>query len=115
MIYTVTINDDCYQFEKEFPVHVLVDYYLELPKAFTPNDDKENDIFYAETKNIAGFEFKIFNRWGELIYSSDKSDEGWDGTVDGKIQNTDTYVYHIHAVSEHGYTIEKKGTFLLLK
>jgi hypothetical protein len=42
-------------------------------------------------------------------------DEGWDGMVNGKVQNIDTYVYHIRAVSEHGYDIEKKGTFLLLK
>lgn len=115
IIYVVKINNKCYEIVKEFPVHVLVDFYLELPTAFTPNGDGANDIYHVEAKNIRTFEFKIYNRWGEEVFSSNNASEGWDGVVKGKLQNADSYVYHIHAVSEHGYEIDKKGTFLLIR
>jgi gliding motility-associated-like protein len=114
--YTVTIRDECFTVTEQFPVEVIIDFYIETPDAFSPNNDGINDVFIPETKNIREFkEFKIYNRWGNLVFETNRLDEGWDGTTNGKMQHTDTYAFYIRAVSEHGYETEKKGNFLLLK
>jgi len=114
--YIVTITDECFALTEEFPVEVIIDFYIETPGAFTPNGDDNNDIFIPETKNIREFkEFKIFNRWGNLVFETIRLDEGWDGSVNGKIQNMDTYAYYIRAVTSHGYETEKRGSFMLIR
>lgn len=113
--YILTTTDGCAIITAEFFIEVIVDYYLELPNAFSPNDDGENDIFKYEADNIAEVEFKIFNRWGNLVFSSNNINEGWDGRQNGKLQNIDTYTYFVKAKTLHGFEIEKKGTFLLIK
>jgi gliding motility-associated-like protein len=116
IIYTVTIKDECFSVTQQFPIEVIIDFYIEAPDAFSPNSDGNNDIFRLETRNIREIkEFKIFNRWGNLVFETTRLDEGWDGTTNGKAQNIDTYAYYIRAITEHGYETEKKGNFLLLK
>lgn len=65
-----------------------------IPNAFTPNGDGRNDVFkalfYGE---VQSFSLKIFNRWGQEIYSTVELQKGWDGRVNGKLQETGTYVY----------------------
>jgi gliding motility-associated-like protein len=116
VIYTVTIKDQCFTVNEQFPIEVIIDFYIEAPDAFSPNGDNHNDIFRLETKNIQEIkEFNIYNRWGNLVFQTNRTDEGWDGTTNGKPQNIDTYAYYVRAVTNHGYETEKKGTFLLLK
>jgi len=68
-----------------------------------------------ESKDINQVDFKIFNRWGNLVFSSTSLTEGWDGYYSGKLQSTDTYTYHIHAITNSGFEFDKKGTFLLIR
>ncbi len=113
--YTVVVQDECFSLSYDFNIEVIVNFYLELPKAFTPNGDGENDIFFIESNNVNEVDFKIFNRWGNLVFSTQDLSEGWDGRYNGKLQNPDTYTYYIRAASDYGYEFEKKGSFLLLK
>jgi gliding motility-associated-like protein len=113
--YTVKAGNGCIDETVKFNIEVIVDFYLEAPSAFTPNGDSNNDVFKFEERNIKNFELKIFNRWGEIVYSTDDVLKGWDGNVNGHPQNIDTYKYTIKAVTIHGYAFEKKGEFLLLK
>jgi gliding motility-associated-like protein len=115
MTYTVETSNDCFNFSEEFKVEVINDFYLEAPAAFTPNGDSNNDSFKFEEKNITNFELKIFNRWGEIVFSTNDVQLGWDGNVNGHPQNTDTYKYSVEAVTIHGYKFGKKGEFLLLR
>jgi gliding motility-associated-like protein len=112
--YVLNVSNNCFENAISYKVEVIVDFYLELPDAFTPNNDSQNDLFKIESKNIGKIDFKIFNRWGNLVYSSDDVNEGWNGFYRGKLQNSDTYTYTIEATTIHGYKFEKKGTFLLL-
>jgi gliding motility-associated-like protein len=114
-VYRVDVTDECGTSTVEIFVEVIADHYLELPNAFTPNGDSQNDVFMFESGNIREAEFSIFNRWGNLVYSSNSLTEGWNGYFQGKLQNTDTYTYYIRAVTVHGFEFEKKGTFLLLR
>jgi gliding motility-associated-like protein len=113
--YTVETKNNCFDFSEEFLVNVIRDFYLEAPSAFTPNGDSNNDIFRFEGSNIANFDLKIFNRWGDIVFSTNDINQGWDGTVNGHSQNIDTYKYLVVAETTHGYKFEKKGEFLLLK
>jgi gliding motility-associated-like protein len=116
IVYAAAITDECFSLTEEFPVDVIIDFYIEAPDAFSPNGDLNNDVFRLETKNIREIkEFKIFNRWGDLVFETTRLDEGWDGTAKGKIQNIDTYAFYVRAITIHGYETEKKGTFMLIK
>jgi len=86
-VYTVSIIDGngC-RAEDTVTVRVVL---LEVPDAFTPNGDGVNDILYVYNilgkqldvtgEPIESFEFKIFNRWGEVIYESKDLNKGWNG------------------------------------
>lgn len=113
--YTAELKNGCFDFQAEFNINVIADFYLEAPSAFTPNGDSFNDVFRFEVYNIVSFDLKIFNRWGEIVFSTTDMNEGWDGNVNGHAQNIDTYVYTVEAETIHGYRFEKKGEFLLLK
>jgi gliding motility-associated-like protein len=113
--YSVQTKNSCFNFIENFLVEVITDFYLEAPSAFTPNGDSNNDLFLFEEKNIKDFELRIFNRWGEKVFSTNDINEGWDGNVTGHPQNIDTYKYSVKAETIHGYKFEKSGEFLLIR
>ena len=113
--YTVEVKNSCYDFLENFNIKVIIDFYLEAPSAFSPNGDTNNDVYKFEQENIKKFDLKIFNRWGDIVFSTNDVLVGWDGNVNGKAQNIDTYTYFVKAETIHGYKFEKKGNFLLLK
>jgi gliding motility-associated-like protein len=116
VVYKAAIADECFLRNEEFPVDVIIDFYIEAPDAFSPNGDTHNDAFSLEMKNIREIkEFKIYNRWGDLVFETTHMDEGWNGMVKGKIQSIDTYAFYVRAITIHGYETEKKGTFMLIK
>ncbi len=73
---------------------------LYVPNAFTPDGDNVNDLFGIEEQGIDEFSMEIFNRWGELVYSTDDLNKKWDGKDNGKECKQDAYVYVIQAKGE---------------
>lgn len=90
-------------------------YTLYVPNTFTPNGDGFNDIFAAKGVNIKEFEMLIFNRWGELIYSADDIDDGWNGFYDGVLSQIDVYVYRIIFRDVFGIKHDLFGTVNLIR
>jgi gliding motility-associated-like protein len=89
-------------------------YYV--PNAFTPNGDGTNDIFRPIPVGIQSTEyFRVFNRYGELMYQTNKWMEGWDGTVKGKKAASGTYAWMIKGVDKNGRVVEMKGTVILIQ
>ena len=87
-----------------------------VPSAFTPNSDGRNDLLRPKTVGIRLFHyFKVFNRWGQLVYNSTDLSSGWDGTVAGKHQTTGTFVYMTEGTDFMGNNVFRKGTVVLLK
>ncbi|MFC2137670.1 PKD domain-containing protein [Bacteroidota bacterium] len=114
--YYLTMTDQCYEFTEEFNITVIKDYTLVVADAFTPNGDGENDRIYVQGKNIAKLiEFKIYNRWGNMVYNSDEIDDGWDGTYQGRKLKADTYSYFVRAYTTHNHKVFLKGTFMLIE
>lgn len=65
-----------------------------VPNAFSPNDDGVNDIFLPNIAcPISEYDFKVFDRWGHLIFSSTNQDLGWDGQFKGQPAPATVYVY----------------------
>lgn len=89
-------------------------YYI--PNAFTPNGDGLNDVFKAIAPGIQKTNyFRIFNRWGQLMYQSQDANQGWDGKYSGVPQPTGVYIWIIKGVDVTGKIIELKGTVTLIR
>ena len=64
-----------------------------FPTAFTPDGDSMNDVFRPVVRNISSFTMYIFNRWGQVVFSTNDATKGWDGTYGGKNCPEGTYTY----------------------
>lgn len=87
----------------------------DLPTAFTPNGDGNNDVLYVVGAGIEAMNLKIYNRWGEHVFESDKQTDGWDGTHKGKQQEMDTYAFVLNITFIDGTTLSKKGNVTLIR
>lgn len=76
-------------------LEILVTPSVFIPNAFTPNADDKNNIFQPVVRNLSAYEFWIFNRWGQLIFHSTDSTEGWNGTFKNAACPNDVYVWRI--------------------
>jgi gliding motility-associated-like protein len=86
-----------------------------IPSAFTPNGDGLNDIFYV-TANFEPkhFTMYIFNRAGQLLFTTTDMRIGWDGTLYGSFLPNDVYVYLIKYIDRNGDEQQRRGQLLLL-
>jgi gliding motility-associated-like protein len=75
-------NENCFDFEAK--VHI--------PNAFSPNEDMINDQYMIEGYNLKEFRIRIYNRWGEEVFSSQSLDETWDGTYKDQKASPGKYI-----------------------
>ncbi len=97
---------------------VRIDYRqtLFVPTAFTPNGDGNNDLFGVVNMSVQKIiEFRVFNRWGQEIFSTTDSRQGWDGTWKGVPQQTGSYNYIIRVSYPDGITDTFKGSVTLIR
>lgn len=86
------------------------------PTAFSPNNDGKNEVWRPVMYgNEDTYELQIFNRYGEVVFLSKTSKEGWDGSFNGEQQNVGTYYYFLKAKCLTGHEEEHKGDFLLIR
>ena len=89
---------------------------LFIPNAFTPNGDGKNDKFYVRAYGLNQFNyFRVFDRWGQIVFETNDINVGWDGTYNGKALNTDVFVYTVEVVCTDGRTIRKRGNVTLIR
>jgi len=87
-----------------------------VPKSFTPNGDGINDKLFPYLSGIKTFQYyKVFNRFGKLMFETRNYDEGWDGTVGGTPQPMAIYIWVAAGIGIDGNLVEKKGETLLLR
>ena len=86
-----------------------------VPNAFTPGQSI-NRIFRPIPVGISSLQFfRIYNRWGQLVYSTSRIGQGWDGMVNGKPQDTGSYVWMVEGIDYTGRVIFRKGTMTLIR
>ena len=105
---------------KQVTVKIIEQFSFAAPNAFTPNGDGINDEFgIISPSTLPLFEFYIFNRWGQLIFSSKNQYELWDGTYNGEPSSLGVYVWkakYQYRVDGAGSEVhEESGTVTLIK
>jgi gliding motility-associated-like protein len=95
--------------------YIEVLYALYVPNTFTPNGDNDNDEFLAVSVSVKEFSMRVFDRWGEEIFSTININEGWDGNYKGIESKQDVYVYRIEAKFLNGKSQELVGQVNLLR
>lgn len=87
-----------------------------VPDVFSPNGDGINDVVKAVCVGIAKLKyFKIYNRWGNILFETADESKGWDGRFRGQIQPADSYIWLVEGVDTNGKEIRKTGTLNLIK
>ena len=87
-----------------------------VPNAFTPNNDGRNDVVRPTPVGIKEFKyFKVYNRWGQLIYSTTIPTLGWDGKSGGTQAATGTYAWETVGIDYLGNQVLRKGTVTLIR
>ena len=97
------------------PIRVRARESVYVPNAFTPNGDDRNDFFSIGKSNIASLNVIIFNRWGEICFTSNDVNFRWDGTYKGKPVPKGIYGYIITAIGNNGNDYTYNGTITLVK
>ncbi len=114
--YTVTVTsaEGC-QYTYSLTVDVL-EVKIGVPNVFTPDGDGDNDyftVFSNGTVNIR--QFRVFNRWGQIVYNNETPDQGWDGTYKNENAPSDVYIYDILIEMPSGVIENRKGDLTLLR
>ncbi len=87
-----------------------------VPTAFTPNGDGLNETVYPIAVGIKKINyFSIYNRWGELVFTTTEDRKGWDGRLGGKLQNSGVFVWMVSAIDYIGAPVFLKGTVALIR
>ena len=90
--------------------------YVFVPSAFTPNGDGLNDILRPIAVGVQEIKyFRIFNRWGQMIFSTTRNYHGWDGKISGTPQGSNVFVWMVEAIDYTGKSIFLKGTVTLVR
>ncbi len=93
----------------------LINALLDVPNVFTPGKFGENGIVYVRGFGIEKMIWKIYNRWGEHIFTSTNKLDGWNGFYKGKLQPTDVYTYTLEATFIDGNVVKRTGDITLLR
>lgn len=118
--YTVSFADslsNCSVSEEVNIEVILEEVFCLFPDAFSPNLDLVNDGFGPICNELSYVKLKIYNRWGELLFSveSDNDLVRWDGTYKGKNAPLDVYVYVANIEYTNGDVEVKTGNFTLIR
>jgi gliding motility-associated-like protein len=100
-------------------VRVHKDCMMDIPNAFTPNQDGINDYFFPRqwlNSDLEFFSMQIFNSWGQMIFeTNEERGRGWDGQYNGKDQPTGVYVYRIKAIFRDNRVEQLEGNVTLIR
>ncbi len=89
---------------------------IHVPNAFTPNSDGRNDFLRPVIMGIRELRyFRVFNRWGKLLFDTKADQPGWDGSINGVLQPTQTVVWMAEGIGLDGAIHRRKGTAILLR
>jgi gliding motility-associated-like protein len=97
------------------PVTALVVPLLDVPNAFTPGKNGINSVIKVAGFGIAKMDWRIYNRWGQLVFQSSDRNSGWDGTFKGVMQPLDVYTYTLDVTFTDEKRVRKTGDITLLR
>jgi gliding motility-associated-like protein len=115
--YTITIKDSSGCVIKDNQeVWVFDKSEVYVPTAFSPNGDGANDVLLPFYINIAKLNyFRIYDRWGKLIFETNDLKESWNGLVNGKQAPLESYAWSIACVDADGKLLLRKGMVTMIR
>ena len=97
-------------------VRVFDNEDIQVPTAFSPNGDGHNDYLDVFPVGITKFlSFKIYSRWGNVIFETTDPQKKWDGNFKGQKQPSDTYVWMAQGKNAKGQVVTKRGQTVLIR
>ena len=97
------------------PINIEEEWYVYIPNTFTPDGDRFNNDFHVSTVGVRSLQINIFNRWGEIIFTSHDLNFEWDGTYLGLYVPDGTYTYDVNFVTNSGRDRNLRGHVNVLK
>ena len=116
-LYTIGIrtNTGCLTVDTQL-VKIVKHVEIYVPTAFTPNKDGKNDFLHPIFRGIKEARyFRVFNRWGQLLFEGKSQQPGWDGTFKGMPQPTQAVVWVLECVGLDGVVYAQKGKSVLIR
>lgn len=117
-LYMVQVNTDCgILFDEILVNYRQCDCKVFMPNAFSPNDDGRNDLYmpFTDCTYTPGYTFRIYNRWGALLFESNDPAEAWDGTFNGEPIPVGGYAFTLEYAFFPGEEEWTSGYFQLLR
>jgi gliding motility-associated-like protein len=112
--YSVTVTNACGSATDQVMIR-SVDCVVLFPNAFTPNGDGRNDQFkILNAFNLREYSLTVYNRWGQVVYTTTDFRQGWNGDVKGKPQDPGTFVYFCKYIKDD-IPVSTKGSFILIR
>jgi gliding motility-associated-like protein len=121
--YTINVVDSntCTATEDIEVIVVCNNQNYFVPNTFSPNNDNSNDVFYPRGKALYNIQsMRIFNRWGQMVFErknfpANQQQYGWNGLINGKPAEADTYIFIIEIICDNAQTVPVKGNITLLR
>lgn len=100
-----------------FYLKVAPNCYIDVPTAFTPNNDGKNDFLYPlNAYKASNLLFRVYNRFGQLVFFTRDWTKKWDGTIDGIPQPSGVFVWYLqYTNTDTGQEVFQKGTTVLIR
>ncbi len=87
-----------------------------VPSGFTPNADGKNDVIKPILAGMQRLDFfRVYNRFGQLVFQTSVINKGWDGRIKGELQGSAAFVYTAQAADFNGVTVKGNGMFTLIR
>ncbi len=97
------------------PITAIVNNLVDVPTGFTPNGDGTNDEILVRGYGILTMDFRIYNRFGELVFQTNDKTKGWDGKYKGVLQEMDAFAYILDVSFTDQSNVVKKGNITLIR
>lgn len=115
-VLTATDNIGCFDTDTITVRFYKVNPDLYVPSAFSPNGDGTNDIIKPLALGLRSVDaFRIYNRWGQLLFSTSQIGAGWNGKLAGADQAAGTYIYYAEGTDFRNKKISRKGYVVLIR
>lgn len=116
-LYWVEVRNECGVVRDSLELTIAAEQHGPfVPNAFYPNSEfPENRLFHATGDQPEEFMFRLYDRWGALIYETQSISEGWDGSINGKPAPEGVYIYTMVLRACDGKRRSRKGTVVLLR
>lgn len=116
-LYSIEIktNTGCITIDTQM-VKIIKNVDIYVPTAFSPNGDGKNETLRPTLMGVKELQyFRIYNRWGQLMFETKTKWDGWDGKLNGKQQGTGVMVWEAQALGVDGRTYTQRGTSVLVR